>query len=142
MAPAAISCCRRWLPQARSARVDIHLKDGGFGVRIGDQTCGFVASVEDLTMDNPFDTDGGPRWHVLGTGADESVLLIGGASVFASMAGGEDRVTGSTGDDNLKGGPANDRLFGGPGKDVANGGPGTDTCRKVEFRKACEVPGH
>jgi Ca2+-binding RTX toxin-like protein len=125
---------------ARSARVDIHLKDGGFGVRVRDEACGFVASVEDLTMDNPFDTAAGPRWHVLGTGADESVLLTGGASVFASMAGGEDRVTGSSGDDNLKGGPANDRLFGGSGKDVANGGPGTDTCRKVEFRKACEVP--
>jgi Ca2+-binding RTX toxin-like protein len=125
---------------ARGARVDVHLKNGGFGVRFRGETCGFVASFEDLTMDNPFDTAPGPRWHVLGTSADESVLLMGGASVFASMAGGEDRVTASSGSDNLKGGSADDRLFGGAGKDVANGGPGTDTCRKVEFRKACEVP--
>jgi Ca2+-binding RTX toxin-like protein len=127
-------------PVARQARVDVDLKGGGFGVRFRDQVCGFVASVEDMTMENPFDTSEGPRWHVLGTSADESVLLVGGASVFASMAGGDDRVTGSSGEDNLKGGPGDDRLFGGGGRDVANGGPGNDSCRKVEFRKACEVP--
>jgi Ca2+-binding RTX toxin-like protein len=127
-------------PVARQARVDVDLKQGGFGIRFRDRTCGFVASVEDMTMENPFTTPAGPRWHVVGTAADESVLLLGGASVFASMAGGEDRVTGSSGDDNLKGGPGDDRLFGGGGKDVANGGPGTDSCRKVEFRKQCEVP--
>jgi Ca2+-binding RTX toxin-like protein len=68
---------------------------------------------------------------VVGTAADETVLLSGGGSVFASMAGGNDRDTGSLGNDNLKGGA---------GKDVANGGPGTDTCRRVEFKKACELP--
>ena len=57
-------------------------------------------------------------------------MLDGGASVFASMAGGDDRVRGGAGDDNLKGGPGDDRLFGGAGNDVANGGPGTDTCRR------------
>ena len=56
------------------------------------------------------------------------------------MAGGDDRVTGSSGNDNLKGGPGDDRLFGGEGKDVAMGGNGTDTCRQVEFRKGCELP--
>jgi Ca2+-binding RTX toxin-like protein len=127
-------------PVARGARVDVDFKAGGFGVRFRDRVCGFVASVEDLMMDNPFTTPDGPRWHVVGTAADESVLLTGGASVFASMAGGDDRVTGSSGDDNLKGGPGDDRLFGGGGKDVANGGPGNDSCRKVEFRKGCEVP--
>jgi Ca2+-binding RTX toxin-like protein len=78
---------------------------------------------------------------VVGTSADETVVLRGGASVFASMAGGDDRVSASVGNDNLKGGPGDDRLFGGEGQDVANGGPGTDTCRQVETRKGCEVPG-
>jgi Ca2+-binding RTX toxin-like protein len=125
---------------ARQARVDVDLKQGGFGVRYRDRVCGFVASVEDLTMENPFDTPDGPRWHVVGTSADESVVLKQGASIWASMAGGDDRVRGSVGNDNLKGGPGDDRLFGGGGKDTANGGPGTDTCRKVTFRKGCEVP--
>ncbi len=125
---------------AQHARVDVDLKKGGFGVRFRNRTCGFVASVEDLTMVNPFAGGEGPRWHVSGTGADETVLLQDGASVWASMAGGDDRVSGSSGNDNLRGGPGDDRLFGGGGKDVANGGTGTDTCRRVEFRKACEVP--
>ena len=42
--------------------------------------------------------------------------------------------------DNLKGGPGKDKLFGGGGKDIAIGGPGTDTCRKVEFKRGCELP--
>ncbi|MEO6512662.1 MAG: hypothetical protein ABIO16_16805, partial [Nocardioides sp.] len=127
-------------PDAKHARVDVDLKRGGFGVRFRDRTCGFVDSVEDVELVNPFTDGAGPRWNVGGTGADETVTLMGGASVFASMAGGDDRVTGSSGNDNLKGGPGDDRLFGGGGKDVANGGPGTDVCRKVEFRKGCEVP--
>jgi Ca2+-binding RTX toxin-like protein len=127
-------------PVARQARVDVDLKMGGFGVRFRDRTCGFVASVEALTMRNPFATPEGPRWHVVGTAANESVVLKQGASIFASMAGGADRVRGSVGNDNLKGGPGDDRLFGGGGDDVANGGPGTDTCRKVSFRKGCEIP--
>ena len=127
-------------PVAREARVDVDLKQGGFGVRFRNEVCGFVDSVEDLTMENPFDTPEGPRWHVVGTSVDENVVLKAGASVFASMAGGDDRVRGSVGNDNLKGGPGDDRLFGGGGNDTANGGPGNDVCRKVTFRKGCEVP--
>jgi Ca2+-binding RTX toxin-like protein len=128
-------------PEARGARVEVDLKKGDFGVTVRREVCGFVASVEELTMVNPFQNGDGPRWHVVGSGADETVLLRHGASVWASMAGGDDRVNGSSGDDNLKGGPGDDRLFGGGGDNVANGGPGTDTCRKVDFRRACEIPG-
>ncbi len=126
-------------PIAKHAHVDVDLKEGGFGVRFREETCGFIAAVEELSMAG-FPDETGPRWRVVGTAADETVLLSGGGSVFASMAGGNDRVTGSLGNDNLKGGAGDDRLFGGAGKDVANGGPGTDTCRKVEFKKACELP--
>ena len=80
------------------------------------------------------------RWLVSGTSADETVLMRDGGSVLASMAGGDDRVSGSSGNDNLKGGPGDDRLSGNGGKDSANGGPGTDVCRKVDFRTKCEIP--
>ena len=126
---------------AREERVDIDLKRGEFGVRVGQAVCGFVASVEDLTMVNPFTGPDGPRWHVRGTTADETVVLRKGASIWASMAGGDDRVPASAGDDNLKGGPGDDRLYGGGGHNIANGGDGTDTCRKVAFKRQCELPG-
>ena len=54
---------------------------------------------------------------------------------------GDDRVIASSGDDNIKGGPGDDRLFGGLGHDVAKGGSGTDTCREMEFKQGCELPG-
>ena len=62
------------LPSARGARIDINLKNGGFGVRFRDRTCGFVASVENLTMEPQLFREVRPRWHVVGTGADESVF--------------------------------------------------------------------
>ena len=77
---------------------------------------------------------------MLGTGVGESVVLRHGGSVLATMGAGRDQVVGSSGNDNLKGGPGKDKLFGGGGKDVAIGGPGTDTCRKVEFKRGCEIP--
>jgi Ca2+-binding RTX toxin-like protein len=126
-------------PDAARGRIDVDLKRGDFGVLVRNRTCGFVASVEEVSMVG-FSDGSGPRWRVHGTNADETISLGLGGSLFASMSGGDDRVTGSSGNDNLKGGPGDDRLFGGGGKDVANGGPGTDTCRKVEFRKGCEVP--
>ena len=101
-------------------------------MRVDRDVCGFAASLENLTMVSPFGDADGPRWHVRGTGADETVLLRKGASIWASMAGGDDRVSGSSGDDNLRGGPGDDRLYGGGGNNIANGGAGTDTCRKVE----------
>ena len=67
-------------------------------------------------------------------------MLRHGGSVLATMGAGRDQVVGSSGNDNLKGGPGKDKLFGGGGKDVAIGGPGTDTCRKVEFKRGCELP--
>jgi Ca2+-binding RTX toxin-like protein len=124
---------------ASDAKVDIDLKEGGFGVRVRNRACGFVDSIEALTLVNASAGDG-PRWVVSGTSADETVVLEQGGSVLASMAGGDDQVVGSSGDDNLKGGPGDDRLFGDGGHDVANGGPGTDTCRKVEYKTRCEVP--
>ena len=126
--------------EARTARVDVDLKRGEFGVRVRQAVCGFVASVEDLIMVNQFTGADGPRWHVRGTGVDETVLLRKGASIWASMAGGDDRVSGNSGDDNLRGGPGDDRLYGGGGHNIANGGNGTDTCRKVAFKKQCELP--
>jgi Ca2+-binding RTX toxin-like protein len=125
---------------ARGERVDVDLDRSRFGIRIHRRTCGFIASVEDLTMLNPFDTPEGPRWHVVGTSSDESVVLKQGASIFAAMKGGDDRVRASVGNDTLRGGPGNDRLYGGGGTDRADGGPGLDTCRKVTVRKGCEVP--
>ena len=77
-----------------------------------------------------------------GTGVDETVVLRHGGSVLATMAGRSrpgDRAAPAT--TTSRAAPASDRLFGGGGKDVAIGGPGTDTCRKVEFKKGCELPG-
>ena len=127
-------------PVAREARVDVDLKQGGFGVRFRNEVCGFVDVDRGPDDGEPLRPPEGPRWHVVGTSVDESVVLKAGASVFASMAGGDDRVRGSVGNDNLKGGPGDDRLLGGGGNDTANGGPGNDVCRKVTFRKGCEVP--
>jgi Ca2+-binding RTX toxin-like protein len=120
-------------------KVVVNLKHHAFGVRQPVGTCGFVDTVESLTVAGSLPTQQ-LRWLVTGTGVAETVLMRDGSSVLAAMAGGDDRVSGSTGNDNLKGGPGDDRLFGGGGNDVANGGPGTDTCRKVDFRKHCEIP--
>jgi Ca2+-binding RTX toxin-like protein len=129
--------------QQRLARgkADVDLRDGTFGLRRRDAACGFIDSVETLTLDNAYGAAQRVRWLVHGTAADETVTLTNGGSVFASMAGGDDQVVGSSGDDNLKGGSGDDRLFGGGGHDVADGGPGTDTCRRVEFKQRCEIPG-
>ena len=127
--------------QVHRAKVDADLHAGAFGVRgQGGDGCGSVRGLEMLTLDNAFGTAQRLRWFVRGTSAFETVVLRNGGSVLATMAGGDDQVVGSSGDDNLKGGPGHDRLFGGSGKDIAIGGPGTDTCRKVEFRRGCELP--
>ncbi len=125
---------------ARRARVDLDLKAGDFGVRARGTTCGLVASVESLTMLNQFAGPQGPRWHVRGSAAAETVVLRHGASLWANLAGGDDRLSGSSGDDDLRGGSGDDRLFGGGGQNVADGGPGTDTCRAVAVRHRCEIP--
>ena len=128
-------------PRVRRARVDVDLRNGPFGVRArGADGCGSARSVERLTLENSFGSAQRLRWFVEGSDAGEHVVLRHGGSVRAVMHGGRDQVIGSGGDDTLKGGPGDDRLFGGGGKDVAIGGPGTDTCRKVEFRKGCEIP--
>jgi Ca2+-binding RTX toxin-like protein len=127
--------------QIRKGKVDADLRSGAFGPRgRGGDGCGRVVAVETLTIDNPFGSAQRLRWFVRGTSVAETVVLRRGGSVLATMAGGPDRVVGSTGDDNLKGGSGHDRLFGGEGKDVAVGGPGNDTCRQVEFRRGCEIP--
>jgi len=127
--------------QVRKGKVDADLRAGAFGLRgSGGDGCGSVGSIESLTLDNPFGEAQRLRWFVLGTGVGESVVLRHGGSVLATMGAGRDQVVGSSGNDNLKGGPGKDRLFGGGGKDVAIGGPGTDTCRKVEFKRGCELP--
>ena len=56
------------------------------------------------------------------------------------MAGGDDRVTGSSGNDNLKGGPGDDRLFGGDGKDIAKGGPGLTPAGRWSSGRAARCP--
>ena len=127
--------------QIRRGKVDADLRAGAFGVRgSGGDGCGSVGSIENLTLDNPFGEAQRLRWFVLGTGVGESVVLRHGGSVLATMGAGRDQVVGSSGNDNLKGGPGKDKLFGGGGKDIAIGGPGTDTCRKVEFKRGCELP--
>jgi Ca2+-binding RTX toxin-like protein len=127
--------------QVRRGKVDADLRSGPFGVRVrGRDGCGSARSVESLAIDNAFGSAQRLRWFVEGSDAGEHVVLRHGGSVRAVMHGGRDQVIGSGGDDTLKGGPGSDRLFGGGGKDVAIGGPGNDTCRKVEFRKGCEVP--
>jgi Ca2+-binding RTX toxin-like protein len=127
--------------QVHRGKVDADLRSGPFGVRVrGRDGCGSARSVETLTIDNAFGSAQRLRWFVEGSDVGEYVLLRHGGSVRAVMHGGRDQVIGSGGDDTLKGGPGGDRLFGGAGKDVAIGGPGNDTCRKVEFRKGCEVP--
>jgi Ca2+-binding RTX toxin-like protein len=127
--------------QVHRGKVDADLRAGAFGVRgDGGDGCGSVGSIEGLTLDNPFGDAQRLRWFVLGTGVGETVVLRHGGSVLATMGAGRDRVVGSSGNDNLKGGPGKDKLFGGGGKDVAIGGPGTDTCRKVEFKRGCELP--
>jgi Ca2+-binding RTX toxin-like protein len=127
--------------QVRKGKVDADLRAGAFGVRgSGGDGCGSVGSIESLTIDNPFGDAQRLRWFVLGTGVGESVVLRHGGSVLATMGAGRDQVVGSSGNDNLKGGPGRDKLFGGGGKDVAIGGPGKDTCRKVEFKRGCEIP--
>ncbi len=120
-------------------KVDVDLKHGDFGVRERSLACGFVDSIETLRVEGSLPTQR-LRWLVTGTSADETVLMRDGGSVLASMAGGDDRVSGSSGNDNLKGGPGDDRLSGNGGRDSANGGPGTDVCRKVDFRTKCEIP--
>jgi Ca2+-binding RTX toxin-like protein len=127
--------------QVRKGKVDADLRAGAFGVRgSGGDGCGSVGSIETLTLDNPFGDAQRLRWFVLGTGVGETVVLRHGGSVLATMGAGRDQVIGSSGNDNLKGGPGRDKLFGGGGKDVAVGGPGKDTCRKVEFKRGCEIP--
>jgi Ca2+-binding RTX toxin-like protein len=127
--------------QVRRGKVDADLRSGPFGLRArGRDGCGSARSVEALTLDNAYGAEQRLRWFVEGTDKGEDVRLRHGGSVRAVMHGGRDQVIGSGGDDTLKGGPGSDRLFGGGGKDVAIGGPGTDTCRKVEFRKGCEIP--
>jgi Ca2+-binding RTX toxin-like protein len=122
-------------------KADIDLQSSAFGLRgAGGDSCGTVATVENLTIENPFGTNQRIRWFVRGTSAAETLILRNGGSTLATMAGGNDRVIASSGDDNMKGGPGDDRLFGGPGRDVAMGGSGTDTCREAEFEQGCELP--
>ena len=98
-----------------------------------------MGSVEGLTLDNPFGDSQRPRWHVLGTCVDETVVLATGPACSRRWPRSRPGPR-ELGNDNLKGGPGKDRLFGGGGNDTANGGPGTDTCRRVEFKRGCEFP--
>ncbi len=135
------SWCRPWPARCTGPRWTSTFASARSACAAGAATAAVRSTrVETLTLDNEFGTAQRLRWFVRGTSAVETVVLRHGGSVLATMAGGDDRVVGSSGDDNLKGGPGDDRLFGGSGKDIAIGGPGTDTCRKVEFKKGCELP--
>ena len=83
--------------EARTARVDVDLKRGEFGVRVRQAVLRLRRLGGGPDMVNQFTGADGPRWHVRGTGVDETVLLRKGASIWASMAGGDDRVSGNSG---------------------------------------------
>ena len=62
-------------------------------------------------------------WRFVGSDRAESLWVIDGGGLVASMRGGDDRVTGS---------PLDDRINGGAGRDTAYGREGDNTCRNVE----------
>lgn len=68
------------------------------------------------------------NWFVIGSTADDSIILKGrsGSLSWVEAGDGADTVTGANGDDQIQGGSGDDRLNGGGGRDHLLGGAGTD----------------
>ena len=91
-----------------------------------DAATGTVTTPDGATAMSGFDSyrlaDAVP-WRFVGSERAETLWVIDGGGLVASMGGGNDRVTGS---------PLDDRINGGAGRDTAYGREGGNTCRNVE----------
>ena len=136
------SWCRPCPARCASGKVDVDLRAGAFGVRgNGGDGCGSVGSIETLTLDNPFGDAQRLRWFVLGTGRRrDRGRCATAAACWRRWARVATRSSGARGTTTSRAALARTSSSAAAARTSPIGGPGTDTCRKVEFKRGCEIP--